>query len=179
MILCKIRVLKLTPSVMIFRAQGQQNIIPQISHVGILMISICRHLENSKHKERLFLNPHNCLKTDHPKGIALCACAQLLQSFWLFVTLQTIAHQVPLSRGILQARIVLGVAISSSRGSSQPKDRTQIFYVSCTGRQILYHCSTWEVPSLPRPSTRRLNVNTTYGQILQQTITPPSILERA
>ena len=43
--------------------------------------------------------------------------------------------------GILQARILEWVAIPFSRGSSQPRDLT---HVSCVGRQILYHCATWE-----------------------------------
>ena len=38
--------------------------------------------------------------------------------------------------GILQARVLEWVAISFSRGSSQPRDQTRI---SCVGRQILYH----------------------------------------
>ena len=38
--------------------------------------------------------------------------------------------------GILQARILEWVAISSSRESSLPRDRT---HVSCTSRLILYH----------------------------------------
>ena len=46
--------------------------------------------------------------------------------------------------GILQARILEWVAISFSRGSSQPKDRICISCVSCIGRQLLYRCSTWE-----------------------------------
>ena len=46
--------------------------------------------------------------------------------------------------GIFQARILEWVAISSFRGSSQPRDRTCI---SCTGRQILYQCATWEACS--------------------------------
>ena len=41
--------------------------------------------------------------------------------------------------GILQARILEWVAMPSSRGSSWPRDRTHIFYVSCIGRQVLYH----------------------------------------
>ena len=41
--------------------------------------------------------------------------------------------------GILQARILECVAISSSRGSSQPRDWTHVSLVSCTGRQVLYH----------------------------------------
>ena len=45
----------------------------------------------------------------------------------------------PSVQGILQARILEWVSISSSRTSSQPRDWTPISYVSCTGRQVLYH----------------------------------------
>ena len=48
--------------------------------------------------------------------------------------------------GILQARTLEQVAISYSRGSSRPRDRTLISCVSCIGRLILYHCTTWEAP---------------------------------
>ena len=41
--------------------------------------------------------------------------------------------------GVLQARILEWVAVSFSRGSSHPRDRTR---VSCFGRQILYHWAT-------------------------------------
>ena len=41
--------------------------------------------------------------------------------------------------GILQAGIVQWVAMSSSRGSSQPRDQTGVSYISCTGRQTFYH----------------------------------------
>ena len=41
--------------------------------------------------------------------------------------------------GILQARKVAWVAMCSSRASSQPRDGTLISYVSCAGRQVLYH----------------------------------------
>ena len=40
--------------------------------------------------------------------------------------------------GISQARTLESVAISFSRGSSRPRDRTPIFFISCTD-QILYH----------------------------------------
>ena len=40
------------------------------------------------------------------------------------------------TRGIFQARVLEWVAISFSRGSSLPRDRT---HISCTGRRILYH----------------------------------------
>ena len=41
--------------------------------------------------------------------------------------------------GILQARIQEWVAITFSRGSSQPRDGTLVSYVSCIGKQVLYH----------------------------------------
>ena len=40
--------------------------------------------------------------------------------------------------GILQARILEWVAISSSRGSSRPRDRTHVSGISSIGRWILY-----------------------------------------
>ena len=46
--------------------------------------------------------------------------------------------------GTFQARILAWVAISFSRGSSWPRDRTRISCVSCIGRQIPYHHATWQ-----------------------------------
>ena len=69
-------------------------------------------------------------------------------------------HQSPLSMGF--SRQLEWVAISSSRGSSWPRDRT---LVSCIGRQILYHWAIKEALlssiytriscSYPRPAWRR------------------------
>ena len=47
-------------------------------------------------------------------------------------------------RGIFQARILEWVAISFSRKSSQSRNWTHIFCISCIGRWILYHWTTWE-----------------------------------
>ena len=46
--------------------------------------------------------------------------------------------------GILQARILEWVAMPSSRGSSQPRSRTLVSCIFCTGRRILYQCATCE-----------------------------------
>ena len=46
---------------------------------------------------------------------------------------------------IFQATILEWVAISSSKGSFQPRDWTQ---VSCIGRWILYYWATWEAQVL-------------------------------
>ena len=45
--------------------------------------------------------------------------------------------------GILQARILEWVDVSSSGGSSWCRDWTHISRVSCTGRWVLYHWATW------------------------------------
>ena len=44
--------------------------------------------------------------------------------------------------GILQARILEWVAISSSKGSRWPRDQTRVSCISYIGRQILYHWAT-------------------------------------
>ena len=56
--------------------------------------------------------------------------------------------------GILQARRLEWVAMPSSRGSSQPRDQTQVSYVSCIGRGILYHYC-----HLRRPEQARIKPN--------------------
>ena len=48
----------------------------------------------------------------------------------LFETPWTVAHQAPLSMGILQARILEWVAMPSSRGSSHPRDWTQVSHIA-------------------------------------------------
>ena len=40
--------------------------------------------------------------------------------------------------GILQARTLEWVVVPSSRGPSRSRDRTQVSYVSCVGRWVLY-----------------------------------------
>ena len=45
---------------------------------------------------------------------------------WLFETPWTVTYQAPLSMGILQARILTWIAIFPFRGTSQPRDQTQV-----------------------------------------------------
>ena len=47
--------------------------------------------------------------------------------------------------GILQARVLEWVAMSSSRGSYWSRDRTHIFCGCYVDRKILYHWTIWEV----------------------------------
>ena len=53
-----------------------------------------------------------------------------LSHVWLSVTAWTIPRQAPLSMGILQARTLEWVVMSSSRGSSQPRDRIQVSHIA-------------------------------------------------
>ena len=41
--------------------------------------------------------------------------------------------------GILRARTLEWIAMPFSRGSSQPRDQTLWSYISCIGRQVVYH----------------------------------------
>ena len=54
----------------------------------------------------------------------------VLSQVQLFSTPRTVAHQAPLSMGILQARILEWVAKPFSRGSFWSRDRTQVFHIA-------------------------------------------------
>ena len=69
----------------------------------------------------------------------VCVCVQLFATPW------TVAHQAPLYIVIFQTRILEWVAISSSRGSSRPKDWIHIFCVSCIAGRFFTTSTTWEV----------------------------------
>ena len=61
-------------------------------------------------------------------GACMC-CALLLSRVRIFATPWTVAHQAPLSLGILQGRILEWVAMPSSSRSSQPRDQTWFFCI--------------------------------------------------
>ena len=71
----------------------------------------------------------------HTARVCVCACSVMSDSCDL------IDCGLPGSsvHGIIQARMLECIAISFSRGSSWPRDWTHVSYVSCTGRQVLYH----------------------------------------
>ena len=73
-----------------------------------------------------------------------CVCMWLTQSCPTLSDLMDCRLPGFSVHGIFQARRLEWVAISFSRGSSQPKHRTCVSCISCTGRWILYHYATWE-----------------------------------
>ena len=62
--------------------------------------------------------------------LPILCCAELLSHVQLFETLWTVARQIPLSMGILPARILEWVAVPSSRRSSRSRDRTQVSHIA-------------------------------------------------
>ena len=70
----------------------------------------------------------------------VCVCS-VVKSWLTLCNLTDCSRPDSSVPGISQARKLEWVAISFSRGSSQPRDWTPI---SCVGRQILYHRVTWE-----------------------------------
>ena len=69
-----------------------------------------------------------------PGGLG-CLCVLSRVQLWDPVGCSPPGSSVPGS----QARILEWVAISSSRGSSWPKDRTHVSFISCTSKRVLYH----------------------------------------
>ena len=69
------------------------------------------------------------------------------------------------AHGILPTRILEWVAISSLRGSSPLRDQASVSSVSCTGRQVLYHWTTWKAHWRPR-ILRTLSAPLTFMHML-------------
>ena len=79
----------------------------------------------------ILLRIYGCIST-------ACLLAKLLQSCLTLCDPMDCSPPGSSIRGILQARKLEWVAMPSSRGSSRPRDQTQVSYFSCTGRQFLY-----------------------------------------
>ena len=74
-------------------------------------------------------------------GFVVLCMLSCFSCVWLFADSDPKDCSLPGSsvHGILQARILEWVAISSSRASSWPRDRNHISYISCIGTWVLYH----------------------------------------
>ena len=81
----------------------------------------------------------------------MLSCFSLVQSFATLVDCSLLGSSV---HGILQARILKWVAMSSSRGSSPPRDQTHISHGSCTAGGFFTTESrgkVWKLILLPLP----------------------------
>ena len=90
----------------------------------------------------------------------------MLSHVWLFMTPWTVAHIS--DHRIIPARILEWIAISYSRGSSHPRNRTCFSCISCIHRQILplHHlgnpCRRW----LPHNYGKSLTVSNPKGTLV-------------
>ena len=75
------------------------------------------------------------------RGMCVCVCvhAKSLQSCLTFCVPMDCSLPGSSVQGILQARMLEWVAMPSSRVSSQSRDQTQVSYISCIGRWVLYY----------------------------------------
>ena len=108
-------------------------------------------METSKGQlPELGLTPHIASKPD------MCVCVHTLVTQSYLTLCNTMDCSPPGSTlcGIFQARILKWVAISSSRGSSQPRDQTHMSCISCMDRWILYHCATGKPMPYERPKRK-------------------------
>ena len=82
--------------------------------------------------------------------LCLCACecvrthAQSLSYLQLFATPWTVTHKAPLSTESSRQEDWIRLPFPPPGESSQPRDRSHVSCSSCIGRQVLYHCATWE-----------------------------------
>ena len=89
-----------------------------------------------KHLKEAFWTGNNCFTRVDGGGLAAVCVSDLLQPMDCSLPGSSV-------QGIFQAIILEWAAISSSRGSSQPRDRTWTF---CIGRQVLYCWASREAP---------------------------------
>ena len=103
--------------------------------------------------------------------VCVCACARVCTQSCL-----TLCRPMDCSppdssvHGIFQARILELGAISYSTGSSRLRNWTCVACNFCIGRQILYHCATWE--ALRHMNCRAFLHHVTVGALLDLCIFP-------
>ena len=104
----------------------------------------------------------------------VCVCAYSVVSNSLWPTHCNLPGS--LAHGILQARILEWAAVTSSGGSSLPRDPTCVSYVSYIGRQILYHLRHRGSPSLNSACKQISTFPTLYLPLLPVLSSKPSKL---
>ena len=88
------------------------------------------------------------LPTCFSSNCSACMHAQLLQSYPTFCNPMDCSPPGSSVRGILQARILEWIAIPSSRGSSRPRNWTQVSCIPCIGKWVLHPLSPLGSPPI-------------------------------
>ena len=120
---------------------------PVVKSLCISLIRTCRasadrqSLANPCHPA-LWLDPEGLsFKTESCCLLFVCRAHVCSDASVVSTLCDPMDHSLPGSSicGILQARTLEWVAMPSSRGSSWPRDWTQVSYASSRGRRVLYH----------------------------------------
>ena len=112
-------------------------------------LHVCDHADSRLYhgSKKLDLGPEICVKPSP------CMRAKLLQSCPTFCDPMDCSLPGSSIHGIFQAKILECIAMPFSRGSSWPRDRTYVSYVSCFGRQVFFFFfntrTTWEAQNRP------------------------------
>ena len=88
-------------------------------------------------------DPRLCQPTSVCTSLSEHACLSRFSPIWLCNAMNC-SPSGSTVHGILQARILKWVAMPSSRGSPQPRDWTQVSWVSCIAGGFSAHGATWE-----------------------------------
>ena len=89
----------------------------------------------------------DCMISEEKSGVIpifVPLCVHTLSHVWIFATPWTIALQAPLSMKFSSQERWSGLPLPTPGDFPPPPDGTHIFCVSCIGRQIIYHCASWE-----------------------------------
>ena len=78
------------------------------------------------------------------EDMRVCSVVQLSDSLWPLATRLFCSWNFPGKNTRVGYRFLL-------QGSSQHRDRNQVSCTSCTGEQVLYHCTTWAAPQKTHP----------------------------
>ena len=124
---------------------------------GVLKTTVQRQageaMSSSEWDRDVWGSPSACRRTPQRPSRGsdgVCVCPAVKSRPTVRATPRTAAHQAAISsvHGISQARILEWVAISSSRGSSRPRDRICTSCIARLGRQALHHRATREAHEL-------------------------------
>ena len=80
----------------------------------------------------------------HLRNLQRDACVHLQSLQWCLTLCDPCSLPSSSVHGILHARILEWVSVSSCRGSSQPRNWTHNSCVSCTADRVFTHWATWE-----------------------------------
>ena len=90
-------------------------------------------------------------------GLHVSLCVYMVSRVWLFATPWTVAYQAPLSMEFSRQEYWSELPFPIPGDLPSPRiEPMSITWVSCIGRWILYHCTTWEAPHIALKTRQKL-----------------------